>query len=171
MTGRARDRRLRSMCVYGQRGLAIVEFTIATPVLFLLLYAISEFGSMLYQYALLADAARNADRYLGANAISTGNGIPVITSTVAGATCNLVVYGYISSVDSSGRPRSPILPGLAVGQVTVATQRDASGATDVTVSVAYPYQSLFGGSMLKFVSAGTLNTALTLNVFTSMRPL
>ena len=148
-----------------QRGLAMVEFTIASPLLLLLLYAIAEFGNVFYRYALLADAARNADRYLGSHAISCSCGVPTIDATVASATKNLAVYG------NAGGTGSPLLPGLAVGQVTVATQSDAGGATDVTVSIAYPYQSVFGGSIPNFVSAGSVNTAFTLNVFTSMRPL
>ncbi len=148
-----------------QQGLAIVEFTIATPLLLLLLYAIAEFGNVFYQYALLADGARDADRYLGQNAITDSSGVVSISSTVSNATKNLVVYGNI------GGTGSPLLPGLAVGQVTVATQADADGSTDVTVSVAYPYQSLFGGSIPNFVSAGTMGTAFTLNVFTSMHAL
>lgn len=135
------------------------------PILLLLLYAIAEFGNMFYQYSLLADAARDADRYLGSNAITDSSGVATISTTATNATKNLVVYG------NAGGTGSPQLPGLAVGQVTVATQTDASGATVVTVSVAYPYQSLFGGSIPKFVAAGSVSTALTLNVFTSMRPL
>jgi Flp pilus assembly protein TadG len=148
-----------------QHGLAMVEFAIASPLLLLLLYAIAEFGNMLYQYALLADAARNADRYLGSNAIPDSSGVVTISTTVTNATKNLVVYG------NTGGSGSPLLPGLATGQVTVATKLDADGATDVTVSVAYPYQSLVGGSIPSFVSVGTINTALTLNVFTSMHAL
>lgn len=142
----------------------MVELALCAPLLLLLLYAIAEFGNMLYEYALLADAARNADRYLATKTITDSTGVPNISSAV-GATQNLVVYG---TTTASG---SPLLPGLTTGQVTVATQADASGATDVTVSVAYPYQSLFGGSIPAFVTGGTVNTALTLNVFTSMRPL
>jgi Flp pilus assembly protein TadG len=147
-----------------QQGLAMVEFTLCAPLLLLLLYAIAEFGNMLYEYALLADAARNADRYLAAKAYTDNTGV-VNIGTATSPAQNLVVYG------NTGGTGSPLLPGLAVGQVTVATQADGTGATDVTVSVAYPYQSLFGGSIPKFVSGGTVNTALTLNVFTSMRPL
>jgi len=143
----------------------MVEMAVVSPLLLFFLYAIAEFGNMLYQYSLLADAARDADRYLGSNAISTDQGIAVISSTLVTATQNLVVYGNTAG---SG---SPLLPGLAVGQVTVATQTDAGGATDVTVSVAYPYQSLLGGTLPNFVSSGSVNTALTLNVFTSMHPL
>jgi len=144
----------------------MVEFVIASPLLLLLLYAIGEFGNMLYQYALLADAAHNADRYLASNARTDTTGVVTI-SNASDATKNLVVYGMTSSTTPSG-PASPLLPGLATGQVTVAQQNDANCTADVTVSVAYPYQSLFGGSIPAFVSAGVINTALTLNVFTSM---
>jgi Flp pilus assembly protein TadG len=143
----------------------MVELAISAPLLLLLLYAIGELGYVFYEHALLADAARNADRYLGSHAISDSSGIPVITGTVSTAARNLVVYGNTAGTGS------PLLPGLAVGQVTVGTQADAGGGTDVTVSVAYPYQSLFGGSIPRFVAAGTVNTAFTLTVFTSMRAL
>jgi len=145
-----------------QLGLAMVEFAIATPILLVLLYAIAEFGNVFYQYAMLADGARDADRYLASNAITDSSGVVTVSSTVSNATKNLVVYG------NAGGTGSPLLPGLAVGQVTVATQADPDGSTDVTVSVAYPYQSLLGGSIPNFASAGTIGTAFTLNVFTSM---
>lgn len=164
MTGGAHVHSPRSAGKHRQRGLAMVEFAVCAPLLLLLLYAIAEFGNMLYEYALLADAARNADRYLAAKAYIDNTGAVNISSATSPAQ-NLVVYG------NTGGTGSPLLPGLAVGQVTVATQTDAGGATDVTVSVAYPYQSLVGGSIPNFVSSGTVNTALTLNVFTSMRPL
>lgn len=153
------------MCEPHQQGLAMVELTLTAPLLLLLLYVIAEFGNALYQYALLADAARNADRYLGSHAIADSSGVPTITAPLASATRNLVVYG-----NTAGTGRS-LLPGLAVRQVTVAIQTDAGGARDVTVSVAYPYLSLLGGSIPNFVSAGRMNSAFTLNVFTSMRPL
>jgi Flp pilus assembly protein TadG len=148
-----------------QHGLAMVELTLGAPLLLLLLYAIAEFGNALYQYALLADAARNADRYLGSHAIANNSGVPTITASLASATRNLLVYGNTAGTGP------PLLPGLTSRQVTVATQTDAGGATDVTVSVAYPYQSLLGGSIPYFVSPGTIGTTFTLNVFTSMRPL
>jgi len=165
MTGGARVHRPRLVCKPHQHGLAMVELAIAAPLLLLLLYAIAEFGNALYQYALLADAARDADRYLGSHAIADSTGLPTISASIASATRNLVVYGNTAGSGTA------LLPGLTTGQVSVAAQTDAGGATDVTVSVAYPYQSLFGGSIPNFVSAGTVNTAFTLNVFTSMRPL
>jgi Flp pilus assembly protein TadG len=151
-----------------QHGLAIVELAVSAPLLLFLLYVIAELGNALYQYELLADAARNADRYLAANAVYNDTGVPDISGAVA-ATQHLVVYGNIGGAGSPAG--SPMLPGLATGQVTVTAQTDAGGSTYVTVSVAYPYQSLLGGTIPNFVSVGSVNTAFTLNVFTSMYPL
>jgi len=149
----------------------MVEFTIAAPLLLLLLYAIVEFGNVFYQHALLADSVRNAARYLASNAITDGSGV-VNISTATGATQNLVVYGNTcGNTCPGGGTANPLLPGLAAGQVTVTTQKDPDGSTDVIVSVAYPYQSLFGGSIPNFVATGSVNTAFTLNVFTSMHAL
>ena len=92
MKGTARTRRMRAECVPRQQGLAMVELTICSPLLLLLLYAITEFGNMLYQYAQLANAVRNADRYLGSKARDSGTGLPNVLPYTS-ATQNLVVYG------------------------------------------------------------------------------
>jgi Flp pilus assembly protein TadG len=151
-----------------QQGLAMVEFAISVPLLLFLLFAITEFGNVLYQYALLADAVRDADRYLAAQAsVKNGTtGVIAIDSTLTAQTQNLVVYGNING-DNAGTV-APLLPGLAVGQVSVTSQADASGASEVTVSVAYPYRSLFGGAIPRFMSPGSLGTAFTLRAYTSM---
>jgi hypothetical protein len=57
-----------------------------------------------------------------------------------------------------------MLPQLAPGQVTIASDAD----NNVSVSVAYPYQSLFGGAIPLFFTGGSINTAGTLSAFTSM---
>jgi Flp pilus assembly protein TadG len=140
----------------------MAEFVIGAPLLLFLLYCITEFGRALVQFSLLADSARDADRYLAANALLGSTGVVSISGAVRGAAQNLVVYGNVAG---SG---SPLLPGLTASQVTVAS--DAS--TDVSISVAYPYQSLFGGSIPKFFTSGSINSGtLTLNVYTSMRAL
>jgi Flp pilus assembly protein TadG len=137
----------------------MAEFVIGAPILLLLLYCAVEFGRALVQFSLLADAARDGDRFLATKAIDDGSGLVSISATASSATKNLVVYGNVAG---SG---APLLPGLAVSQVTLAS--DASG--NVSVSVAYPYQSVFGGTIPNFFSAGSINTgSMTLKVYTTM---
>lgn len=51
-----------------QQGVALVEFTLVLPVLLLLLLAFGEFGRMLYQYNVLLQASRDADRFVASQA-------------------------------------------------------------------------------------------------------
>ena len=140
----------------------MAEFVIGAPILLFLLYCIVEFGRAFMQFSLLADAARDADRYLATKALSGSSGVIIISGTDSGSAKNLVVYGNTAGAGA------PLLPGLLVSHVTVAS--DAS--QNVSISVAYPYQSLFGGSIPKFFTSGSINTgAMTLNVYTSMRAL
>ena len=139
----------------------MVEFVIGAPILLLLLYAVTEVGRALVQYNVLVDSARDADRYLASHALLGASGVVNLSVATSAATKNLVVYGNTAGAGN------PILPQLATGQVTLAS--DASN--DVSVSVAYPYQSLFGGSIPKFFTPGSTSTAMTMNVYTSMRAL
>lgn len=142
-----------------QRGLAMVEFVVGTPVLFLLMYAICELGNALVQYSVLTDAIRDADRYLAANALLGSTGVVTLSPTITAATQNLVVYGNVAGVGN------PLLPGLAPGQVRLA----ADANNNVSVDVSYPYQSIFGGRLPYFVRPGGIDTgAFRLRAFTSM---
>jgi hypothetical protein len=108
---------------------------------------------------MLADAAWDADRYLASNALLGSSGVVNLSAPLTAAAQNLVVYGNVAGTGA------PLLPQLTPGQVTVAS--DASN--NVSVSVAYPYQSLFGGTIPLFFTGGSISTAgLTLNVYTSM---
>ncbi len=51
-----------------QQGVALVEFTLVLPVLLLLLLSLGEFGRMLYQYNVLLQASRDADRFVAGQA-------------------------------------------------------------------------------------------------------
>ncbi len=143
----------------GQRGVAMVEFVVGTPLLFLLLYGICELGNAFVQYSVLTDAARDAARYLASNALLGSTGVVNLSATVTVATRNLVVYGNTVGAGA------PLLPGLTAGQVAIA----ADASNNVSVSVAYPYRSLFGGTLPLFVNGGSINTGdLTLYAYTSI---
>lgn len=145
-----------------QRGVAMVEFVVGAPILFLLFYAICELGNAFNQYSTLVDTARDADRYLASNALLGSSGVVVLSPALVAATQNLVVYGNVAGFGNA------VLPGLATDQVTVLVD----ARNNVSVSVAYPYQSLVGGTLPFFVSDGSINTSgITLSAFTSMEAL
>jgi Flp pilus assembly protein TadG len=144
-----------------QRGMAIVEFTIALPVLLLLLAATAEIGRMLSQYDTLNKAVRDGARYLAANALLGTTGVVTINSTVQTATVNLVVTGNTAGTGTA------LLPTLTASNVTVASV--ANGY--VSVSAAYTYVPMLGARIPTFGLTAPINTGVTLNATVVMKPL
>jgi Flp pilus assembly protein TadG len=144
-----------------QRGIAIVEFTIALPVLLLLLAATAEIGRMLSHYDTLNKAVRDGARYLAANALLGTTGVVSINSTVQTATVNLVVTGNTAGTSSA------LLPNLTTGNVTVTGL--ANGY--VSVSAAYTYVPMLGAQISTFGFTAPINTAVTMNATVVMKPL
>jgi TadE-like protein len=142
-----------------QRGIAMVEFAVGTPVLFFAFCATVELGHALVEYSALADAARDADRYLASNALLGSTGVVNLSPAVVAATKNLAVYGNPSGFGQ------PLLPGLRAGDVLVGV--DASN--HVWVQAFYHYESLFGGRIPYFIHGGAIDTGfLILQSYTSM---
>jgi Flp pilus assembly protein TadG len=145
-------------------GLAIVEFVICLPVLLLLLFATAEFGHFLTQYSTLNDSVRDAARYVAGAALNGTDGRLV----TGGAWNSLVSQGQNLAVfGNQGGSGTPLLPSLAVGQITVT---EDTVNNNVTVTAAYPYQAFFGASMPNFMG-GSIGTTFTLSISTSMRAL
>src|ERR1019366_7650513 len=147
-----------------QRGLAIVEFALTMPVLFVLMFGSFEFGHFLIQYSALNDAVRNAVRYV-AGAASKGTDGRLVTggawATLAARGQNLAVFGNVA-----GRGAA-VLPGLDIGQITV-TENTTNN--NINVAAAYPYESLFGAAIPTFMG-GSISTTYTLAISTTMRAL
>src|SRR3990167_1397271 len=121
-----------------QKGVAMVEFAIALPLLLLLLLAIAEFGRMLYHYNNLLQANRDAVRYLAGEAWNGNFGQVVIDTVVEAITKNLAVYGV-----PLPQPGNEVVPGLTTGDVTV-------GPVDgdhVQVRISYVFQPVIGNSL------------------------
>ncbi|MGH9645052.1 MAG: TadE/TadG family type IV pilus assembly protein [Terriglobales bacterium] len=132
-----------------QRGLAMVEFVISAPILLFILYCVVEMGEVLLQSSILADSARNADRYLARNALLGTTGVVNISGAVQGAAQNLAVYGNPAGIGA------PVVPGLTPAAVTIAV--DASNR--VSVNIAHVYVSIVGGSIPLFFRNGAINTS------------
>jgi Flp pilus assembly protein TadG len=147
-----------------QRGLAMVEFVLCSPILLLLLFGTVEFGRFLIQYSTLNDAVRDASRYVAGAALNGTDGLlkqGAAWTSLQQEGQNLAVFGNKAG---SG---TPLLPSLAVANITV-TEDTVNNNT--TVAAAYPYQSLFGASMPNFMG-GSIATNFTLSISTTMRAL
>ena len=145
----------------GQRGTAIIEFTVALPVLLLMLAATAELGRMLSQYNTLNKAVRDGARYLVANTFSGTTGIVTISGSVRTATINLVVTGNTAGNGSA------LLPNLTAANVTVANL----GNGYVSVTASYTYVPMLGATLPTFGLMSPINVAVPLNAAVVMRPL
>jgi len=143
-------------------GTATIELAVALPLLLLTMMATAEFGRMLSQYDVLNKTVRDGARYLAANALAAGGttGVVTITAALTTATQNLVVTGNTNGTGST------LLPNLTAGNVTVTNL----GNGYVSVSAAYQYVPMLGANLPTFGN-GSVNTQLTLNATTVMRPL
>lgn len=147
-----------------QRGAAIVEFTIALPILLVLMLAVAEFGRAFLQFNALTRAVRDSARYVAANALNgTTQTIDVSqTNAVYGEAQNLVVYG---SVTNSG---TPLLNGLTTSDVTI---NNPAGTRDITVNVTYTYQPMLGPVLPGLFFGSDLATSYPLQAQVTMRVL
>lgn len=143
-----------------QRGAAMVEFAIVSPLLLLLMLATFEFGRMISQYNTLTKAVRDGARYAASTAAGGTTGIVNITSSIQSAVTNLVVTGV---ANGSG---APLLPGAAP---SVSVTDDGNGY--VSVSASYTYQPLIGASLPTFGFGAPIPLTITLNAQTIMRAL
>jgi Flp pilus assembly protein TadG len=144
-----------------QRGFALVEFAITAPVLLLLTFGSFEFSHYLLEYSRLNDAVNNAASWAATQALQGSDGVLATGSawtTLVGQTRKMVVYGNAAGTGS------PVLPSLNTGEVTVT---ENTSNNDVTVSVAYPYISLFGGAIPTF-TGGSISTTYTLSITATM---
>ncbi len=126
-----------------QRGAAMVEFAISLPLLLLLLFAMGEFGRMLYQYNSLLQANRDAVRYVSGKAWNSTLGSVVLSAQLQTETKNLAVYGR--PVVPSGS--SPLVSGLTTGNVQVT----AVGTTHVQVRTSYSFVPILGSGIPAFI--------------------
>jgi Flp pilus assembly protein TadG len=134
---------------------------IALPVLLLLMLATVEIGRLLAQYDALTKSVRGAARYLASNALLGTTGVVNISPQVQSATANLAVTGNVNGTGP------PLLPGLAVGNITVSDQ----GAGYVAVSATYTYQPLLGATLPTFGNGARVALAIPLNATVVMRAL
>ena len=140
-----------------QRGLAMVEMVIVTPLLLLLVLGVAELGKAFVEYNTLNKHVRDAARYVAGRALLGTTGTILITQDIRDTASNLVVYGNVLGTGS------PTLSQLSTGQITV----DPAGNNMITVQANYPYQPIMGPILLSF-GLGDGETSLEFNLTASV---
>ncbi len=142
-----------------QAGLATVEFTIALPVLLLLLLAVTEFGRVFHQYNTLTRAVQDSARLVASKALRGQAGTVNLDAALVATARSLVVYGNTAGTGAA------LLPGLTPGNVTV---RDLGGG-NIAVSATYNYQPMLGSGIPDMVQGGQIPTRFSLRAEVVMR--
>lgn len=120
-----------------QKGLAVVELALITPVLLVFIMMTAEFTRVFYQSNTLNKSVRDASRYLSINAKNAAG--VVSTTEYEQKTRNLAAYGSING-------GNPILPGLTAADFDIDDNVDLGNGTEpkphITVSITYDFQPI-----------------------------
>jgi Flp pilus assembly protein TadG len=111
-----------------------VEFTLVLPILLLLLLSLGEFGRMFYQYNVLLQASRDADRFVASQAWNSTLGAVSLSNTLLTQTKNVAVYGVPANTGTA------VVSGLTTANVAVA----AVGTDHVRVTITYNFCPVIG---------------------------
>jgi len=145
-----------------QSGMAIIEFTIALPLMLILFVGTAEVGRLLYDYNTLTKAQRTGARHLATHAETGNTDIYVVSgSQYATEATNLVVFG---TIDGSG---TPLLPNLSAANVTL----DDPTQNEVRVTVSYNYVPMIFTTLPGFGVVSDIPLGLTLSSSVTMRAL
>jgi Flp pilus assembly protein TadG len=144
-----------------QRGVAMIEMVMVTPLMLLLVLGVAEVGKALVQYTALTKNVRDAARLVAGRALLGTTGTVMITPELIAQAANIASFGNVAGVGD------PLLPSLSPAQVSVTD----AGNDMVLVQVNYPYEPLFGPILETFGYGTEPNTAITLTASVTMRAL
>jgi len=122
-----------------QRGLAVTELALVTPVLLVTMLIAAEFTRVFYEYNTLTKSVRDAARFLAEDAYD-GAGVYEIDSTTIERATNLAVTGELVG-------GTPLLDGLSATDIEIDTNGAHKGAAPlvrehVQVTGSYEFQPL-----------------------------
>ena len=147
-----------------QRGTALVEMALVTPILLVLLLVTADLTRAFIDHNTVTKAVRNGARYLAANAFQGTTGVVNIDATLRTETQNLVVYGATYPTIFT-----PVVPGLTLTDITVV---QIAGTNDIAVSATYALGGLFGPVLpINLYTGNTISTARTLRATVTMTAL
>lgn len=120
-----------------KRGNAILEFALASVVVFPVLGGVYQFGYTYYVYNNLESNARAAARYAAQRTYDSPNATP--STNYTNAVKNMLVYGQPTAGGT------PVAPGLSPEQVSVTVIFEKNIPARVTVNVTnYQINGIFG---------------------------
>lgn len=141
--GNQRSRRRRS------RGQSLVEFALVIPMFLLILFAILDFGFLLYSRITLINAVREGAR-AAVTQIDNPQGIPPIVKSQVQANATALVWSNVTVVvtcsNAAGNPACDFASGGAA---------DPKPGDSVNVAANYQYQSFFARFVGATVNLGT----------------
>ncbi|MGE8486575.1 MAG: TadE/TadG family type IV pilus assembly protein [Pseudomonas sp.] len=137
-----------------QQGVALVEFTLVLPILLLLLLSLGEFGRMFYQYNVLLQASRDADRFVASQAWNSTLGAVSLSSTLLTQTKNVAVYGVPANTGTA------VVSGLTTANVAVA----AVGTDHVRVTITYNFCPVIGSGNCAGSIPGFFGSQIALSI-------
>jgi hypothetical protein len=139
----------------------MVELAIILPVVLLLMFGITEFGSAILRYNTLTKAVQDGARHAAAYGLLGTAGSVYIDPALDSEIRNLVVYG-----DSQG-VGTPLLRGMTLNQIDISVP--APGF--IRVVATYPYVPGFGTNLPTFGLGGSPSLAVDLTASVTMRAL
>jgi Flp pilus assembly protein TadG len=161
-------------------GAALVEFAIITPLLFVLLFGIIEFGIVLYDQAVITNASREGARWAAAYYINptNANASHPQCSDVGTYITNPSYMNLKSKLISLASPKPDVKGCCGSGCTpstgwpstngTYAYQNDGGNVGNAdSVTVQYSYNSLVFGSLIKIINSSS--SSLTLAATSVMR--
>ncbi len=149
---------MRCMRWNSEKGAAVVEFAVVLPLLLVIVFGIVEFGFLMYNQAMITNAAREGARF----------GITIGSERKSTAEITAVVDNYLTNflvTFSSGAPPDPAVVVKVNGVEADPSVTGLNSAEDyVTVEVTFDYEFLVLPSFVK-----TLGLTKTLFASATMR--
>lgn len=145
-----------------QRGAALVETVVVSPLLLFLVLLTAEITNAYVDHNTLTKSVRSGARYLASNAQFGSTGTVQITAQIDANTRNLVVFGNTTGTGS------PILRGLGASNVTLSAD---TVNKNVEVTADYAYTGLLGGSLPSFGFGSDVGLGMTLQASVTMKVL
>lgn len=149
-----------------QKGLAVVELALATPVLLILILVTSDFSRAFYQYNTLTKSVRDAARHMSNSGVY--NAVPVVAATVNAREAEARNIAFSGDIQGG----NALLPGLSAADFTITTSQigGAGGFLHVRVEVNYQYNAMIPIiSGLGFLPGSVDNSNLVLSASSTMR--